>query len=260
VLIAGKPPIELKKAGTSWALTKPFMARADSSAVDSLIARVETAQMKTIVSEQPAPADLKTYGLDKPEVAVNLLMGSQRATLLVGGSAGGDNYAKDANHAAVVTVEPTLIGDLKKDASDYRPKGVFEFRPYDATHIEITRGGQTFVIDRVKASSDSTTDSWKRTSPNPAALDKNKTEAFLGNLADQNITSFVESKAGTGLDTPIMTVSARFGEGAGSKEEKVTFGKNGDDIYVARPGDADFGKIDATRFADTSKNLDELLK
>jgi hypothetical protein len=214
--------------------------------------------MKSIVTEEPTPADLKKYGFDRPEVTVNVLMGGQRATLLVGGKAGSDSYAKDAGHPAIVTVEPTLIGDLEKGANEYRPKGVFEFRPYSATHVEIARGGQTLVLDRVKGQGENAVDSWKRTSPNPGSLDTNKVETFLGALADQSITSFTDSTAKTGLDAPIMTVDAKFMDGA--KEEKATFGKSGDDIYVARQGDPGAGKLDAAKYNDATKTFDELLK
>ena len=47
---------------------------------------------------EPAAADLKKYGLDKPDTAVTLNLGSAKATLLVGGKADdGTVYAKDAS-------------------------------------------------------------------------------------------------------------------------------------------------------------------
>ena len=73
-----------------------------------------------------------------------------------------------------------------------------------------------------------------------------------------NVTSYVESSAKTGLSMPSLVVDAKYDEGA--KEEKVTFGQNGNDIFVSRPGDPDVGKVDADHYNDALKKLDELLK
>jgi hypothetical protein len=73
-----------------------------------------------------------------------------------------------------------------------------------------------------------------------------------------NIIEFVDSTAGTGLDAPVATVTAKFDEG--QKEEKVTFGKGGSDIYVARPGEPGAGRILADRYNEAMTKLDELLK
>ena len=63
---AGGKPIQFAKEGSDWKITKPLAARADFSAVEGLVGRVESAQMKSIVTEQATPADLKKFGLDKP--------------------------------------------------------------------------------------------------------------------------------------------------------------------------------------------------
>jgi hypothetical protein len=83
-------------------------------------------------------------------------------------------------------------------------------------------------------------------------------ESLLSGLADISITSFVDSTAGTGLDAPAMVVTARFEDG--KKEERVTFGRNGNDVFVARPDDAGAGQIDAGRYDTAVKAFEELLK
>ena len=62
----------------------------------------------------------------------------------------------------------------------------------------------------------------------------------------------------TGNGTPAMTVAVKFDDG--KKEERVTFGKNGDDAYAARPGEPGAAKIDNTDFTEAGKMLDELSK
>ncbi len=100
VNIAGKGAFQFAKKGEEWKLTQPLGASADFGTVESLVGRVQTAQMKSIVTEQPTPAELKKFGLERPEVAVTLNMGSARATLALGAKSGDDAlYARDSVEA-----------------------------------------------------------------------------------------------------------------------------------------------------------------
>jgi hypothetical protein len=257
--VSGKP-IQFAKDGSDWKITKPIAARADFSSVEGLVGKIETAQMKSIVTEQASPADLKTYGLDKPDATITINEGSARAVVEVGGKAAGDAvYARDASKAAVVvTLDKSVADDLKKSADDYRRKDVFEFRAFNATRVEFTRGSQTITLERVKGQGNNAQDSWRRVSPNPADADKSKVESLLAGLADMRATSFTDATAKTGLDKPAMTVLVKFEDG--KKEERVSFGKSGTDVYAQIPGQPGAGKIEAEKFDEANKLLDELSK
>jgi hypothetical protein len=56
------PPLRAVKQNAEWRLDKPWPVRADFGALESLIARLESTQMKTIVTENAAPSDLEKYG------------------------------------------------------------------------------------------------------------------------------------------------------------------------------------------------------
>ena len=255
---AGSKPIQFAKDGTDWKITAPLVARADFSAVDGMVGRVESAQMKSIVTDQATPADLKKFGLEKPDVTVTINQGSARAVLAIGGPSGDDVYARDMSKPIVVTVDKSLAADLKKTADDYRRKDAFEFRAFNATRAEFTRGAQTVAFERVKGQGENATDSWKRVSPSAADADKSKVEALLAGLADIRAVSFSDSTAKTGLDKPAMTVLVKFEDG--KKEERVTFGKVGTDVYALIPGQPGAGKIEAEKFDEANKALDELSK
>jgi hypothetical protein len=215
--------------------------------------------MKSIAADNASPADLKKYGLDKPEATVNLSLGSAKATLLFGAKAADNTvYARDASKPSVVTVETALLDDMKKSADDYRRKDVFEFRPFNATHIEITRNGQTIALERTKGQGENAPDKWKRVSPTAGDLDKEKSDNLLGKLSNIRAASFVESTAKTGLDKPAMTVLVKFDDG--KKEDRATFGQVGNDVFVSRPGEPGAAKIDAADFNDVIKSLDEIAK
>jgi hypothetical protein len=254
----GGKPMLFAKEGSDWKLTAPIAARADFSAVDGIVSRVESAQMKSIVTNQATPADLKKFGFDKPQVTVSLGQGSARAVLALGGAAGDDFYARDLSKPMVVTVDKSLAEDLKKTVEDYRRKDAFEFRAFNATRAEFTRGNQTVAFERVKGQGENAVDSWKRVSPTAADADKSKVESLLAGLADIRAVSFVDSTAKTGLDKPDLTVVVKFEEG--KKEERVSFGKSGADVYALIPGQPGAGKIEAEKFDEANKALDELSK
>jgi hypothetical protein len=258
-IAAGARPLAIAKDGGDWKLKTPVDVRADYGTVEGLIGRLQTARMKSIVADNATPADLKKYGLDKPQATVNLNAGSAKATLLIGGKSDDTSvYARDASRPMVVTVESSLLDEIKKGADDYRRKDLFEFRPYNANHVEITRNGQTVVFDRVKSSSEGTPDKWRRVSPNAGDVDKDKFDAFVGKLSNMRADKFVSSTAGTGLDKPAMTIAVKFDDS--KKEERVTFGQSGQDVYAARPGEPGAAKTDAADFNESLKSLDELSK
>ena len=251
--------LTLAKDGADWKIKKPIDTKADFGTVEGLVGKIQSAQMKSMVGDAATPADLKKYGLDKPAATIDLNAGSAKATLIVGGKADDNTvYARDASKTAVVTIDKSLLDDLKKGADDYRVKDLFQFRAYNATHVEITRGDQKLVFDRVKAASDKEQDKWHRSSPTPADLDRDKVDAVLAKLANMRATSFVESTAKTGLDKPAMVVSVKFDDG--KKEERVAFGKVGEDVFASRQGEPGAMKTDAADFNEANKSLDELSK
>jgi|SRR5665213_141270 len=255
---ADNKTLELAKAGGDWTIVKPLQAPSDNAAIDGLIGKIQSAQMKSIVGDNVSAADLKKYGLDKPTASITLSLGSAKATLLVGGKAGdGSLYAKDASSTLVMTVDPTLMDDFKKGPDDYRRKDLFTFRAYDASHIEFTRAGQTVAFDKIKGPKTEDEDKWRRAGAK-ADADKEKMAVFLAKLESLRAMSFVETTAKTGLDAPALTVYAKFGDG--KKEERVTFGKSGDAIFASRPGEPGAAKVNSTEFDEVIKKLDELAK
>lgn len=258
-LVAGTQTVSIAKDGGDWKLTKPIQVRADYGTVEGLVGKLQTARMKSIVTSDATAADLKKYGFDKPQATVNLNSGSSKATLLIGGKADdGSLYARDGSKPMVVTIDSTLLDDIKKSPDDYRRKDLFEFRAYNANRVEIGRNGQTYVFERVKSSDDKTPDKWKRVSPNAGDVDKDKFDAFLAKLANMRASSFTTTTANTGTDKPVMTISVKFDDN--KKEEKVAFGQSGSDVYAVRPNEPGAAKTDAADFNESVKTLEELGK
>jgi hypothetical protein len=251
--------IEFAKDGDAWMISKPLSTPADSAAVEVLVGRVQTAQMTSIVTESATPAELRKYGLVNPEAAATVRMGGESVTLAIGGKAG-DNalYARNVATPIVVTVEPSLADELRKQIDEYRRKDAFEFRAFNASRLEVTRGGQTITFEKVPGTGENAVDSWRRVNPNPAAVDTTKAEALLSALSEIQAASFVPANAKTGLQAPAATVAVTFGDT--KKVERVSFGQTGSDVYFGRPDQPDAGKIDRAKYDEALKTLDELSK
>jgi hypothetical protein len=244
-----------KKSG-EWQIAQPPAGRADFSAIDGLVSRVSSVQMKSVV---PDASDLKQYGLDKPAVTVRLGSGSSQATMLIGGAADTEAsvYAKDLSRPAVFTIDSTLLEDLKKDPSEYRQKDLFDARSFNTTRLEIVRNGQTTVFEKtkVKDKDGKEEEKWRQTAPSARDVDAAKIEALMSAATGARATSFVDSAAKTGLDKPELSVGVKYDEG---KEERVTFARSGDSAYASRVGSPGAAKIDTSVIDAIVKALEDL--
>jgi hypothetical protein len=241
--------LKVAKQGADWRLASPVDARADFGAIEGIIGRLNTTPMKSITAAEAT--DLKEYGLDKPAATVRVASGSSQAGLSIGKSAGdGVVYAKDLSRPMVFTVESALFDELKKPVDDFRVKDLFDARSFNTTRVEIVRNGQTITLEKEK---DKTT--WKQIAPAAKAADTAKVEALLTALSSARATSFVEKIAGTGLETPELTVTITYEDGA--KHEKVSFGRKGTDAFARRDGDS-AAKIDTTALDGILKAIDAL--
>jgi Domain of unknown function (DUF4340) len=249
--------VEVAKNGKDWMLTSPIKAKADFSAVEQLVTRLSSGQMTSLEADQPA--DLKEYGLDKPTITATVGAGSARATLLVGKPAPEGKtgvYAKDASRPAVVLIGKDLADDLKKSVPDLRRKDIFEFRSFNTTRLEITRGTDHYVFEKVKGTGKDPADKWRRTSPTVGDVDSGKMETLLSGLSNLRAQSFADPNAKTGLDAPVATVKAQFDET--KKQETVTFGRVGTDVFATRVDEPGAAKLEASGFDGALKALDAL--
>jgi hypothetical protein len=230
----GSQTVELVKQGMEWNLTRPVAAAADSVSVDGLINRLNTLQMKSIVTDQATPADMKQYGFAAPQSTVAVTTGGTTETLFIGGKSGEDLYARDSSRPLVVTTESSVLTDLQKGAAEYRRKEILAFRGYSGDRLEFSRDGQTISFEKVMA--EGQPDKWRRTSPSAGEPETMNMDSLLLKLEGIRATSFRSSMAGTGLEKPTLTVYAR--SDSGKKEERVAFarGGSGPDAFASVPG------------------------
>lgn len=249
--------VKLAKSTGEWRLAAPVQGRADFNAVEGLLGRLNGLQMKSVVA--PEASDLKPYGLDKPAATARIGAGSSQATLAIGTSAGeGVVYAKDLSRPMVMTIEASLLDDLKKDPSELRQKDLFDARSFNATRLELTREGQTFTFEKTKAKNKEGQEEqkWRRISPTAGDVDQPKVDALISAITSLRAASFADLAAKTGLDKPEMSIAIKFDEGR--QEERATIGRVGADAYGARAGEPGAARIDASALDNIIKALAEL--
>jgi hypothetical protein len=250
--------VALAKTGGDWRLTSPWKARADYSTVEGLVGALDDGKMTAIVAD-PAE-DLAKYGLDKPVATVEVGAGSTRATLEVGRPAEGATdrvYARDVSRPMVFEIEKSMADTLEKPVADYRARDLFDFRPFNATRVEFTRGGKTTVFEQVKTDKGQ---AWQETSPEKKTPDATAVNSVLSTFSNLRADSFVDSTRGTGLDSPAVSVKVTYGETSDRKTESVSFAKAGGAVYALHAGEPGAAKVDATAFGDALKALDALAK
>jgi hypothetical protein len=257
-VVRGGQTLRFEKKEGEWRMTSPLTARADYSAVEGVVGRVSTLQMKSIAAAEPK--ELKTYGLEPPVATVRLNTGSSQAALAIGSAAGeGAVYARDVSRPMVFSIESGLADDLKKDPAEYRQKDVFDARAYNTTRIEVVRNGQTFAFEKTKTKNKEgqEEEKWRQTSPTARDVDQPKVDALVSAVTAARATTFVEKAAvKVALDKPELTVTIKFEDG--KKEERVMLGRSGKDAFASRADLPDVAKLDATTLDNTIKALEAL--
>jgi uncharacterized protein DUF4340 len=246
--------MRFEKQNGEWALKAPIEGRAEFSAVDGLVSRIAGLQMKSVVAAPPPQGD----GLQKPAATVRIGSGSSQATLALGGPAGeGSIYARDLARPAVFTVDASLLDDLKKDASEYRQKDLFDARSFNTSRIDIVRNGQTTTFEKAqtKDTAGKDVEKWRQTAPATRDVDAAKIEALINAATGVRATSFAPATAKTGLDKPEVSVAFKYD---GTKEERVTFARSGATVYAARAGSPGAALVDASALDGIIKALDAI--
>ena len=250
--------VRVVKTGDEWKLVKPLETPADYTSVEGLIGQLQSAQMMALKDKPEDLKDLKVYGLDKPEVTATLSSGASSVVLQLGGTADTVTlWARDPSKPAVFSIGNGLAEELRKTVNDLRRKEIFDFRPFNATRFEITRGKDTKVFERVKGTGANAPDTWKQTAPVIKTVDASNFEGALLEFSNLRADGFIDKPdAATGVNNPIATITVKFDEG--KKEEQVKFGGTGVDTFAFRADRPGAMKLEMGKFDADLKKLDEI--
>jgi hypothetical protein len=243
------PTVELRREDVNWRLTAPIDARADFSPADSLVSRLATAQMSSIVKEgtEPTPAELKTYGLDTPQLTVAVGSGSTAATLALGAAKDDASiYARDLSRPIVFTVDSSLLTDVRKEPADLRVKDIFAFNAFSAQAVEVTHGSTAVAYAKSvppTGADASAQPVWSRTRPDAGDVNQTALTDLLNALSSLRADRFVAQAPSAGESVEVVV---RFGSSDAPSEERVTLRRGGDAVYAVRSGEAGAAVVPST--------------
>jgi hypothetical protein len=257
-LASAAQTIRLEKSGEEWKLVKPVQAPADFISVNGVLGQLQSAQMTGLKDRPEDLKDLKQYGLDKPAVIATIGTGAAPVKLEIGKEADpGSVWARDPSKGAVFSINNGVAMELQKQVDDLRRKEVFDFRPYNATRFEITRGKDTRAFERVKGTGDNAVDTWKQVTPAAKTVDSSNLEGALLDFSNLRAESFVASAgAATGHNNPAAVIAVKFDDG--KKEERVVVGRAASGVFATRADQPGALKIEAAKYEDAIKKLDAL--
>jgi len=136
-------PLQLKKKGDQWTITKPKPYAADNNAVQQLLDTVSNARIAEFIDDNPS--DLSKYGLSNPSFKLVLYGGKSRSqeSLLFGFKLPqpekGTLYARrgEGSDQPVITVDNYVFNALNKNFDDLRDKTVLGLDRSKVDHIVI---------------------------------------------------------------------------------------------------------------------------
>jgi hypothetical protein len=250
--------VRLEKTGEEWKLVKPVQAPADFVSVNGLIGQLQSAQMTSLKNRPEDLKDLKQYGLDRPAVVATLGTGASSVKLELGKEADpGSVWARDPSKAAVFSINNGVAMELQKKVDDFRRKDVFDFRPYNTTRFEITRGKETRAFERVKGTGENAVDTWKQVVPAEKTVDSSNLEGVLLDFSNLRAESFTATAGpGTGHNNPSAVIVVKFDDG--KKEERVVLGASGSSVFAQRADQPGALKIEAGKYEEAIKKLDAI--
>jgi hypothetical protein len=248
-LVLRRPEGELVLAKASdelWNVAAPGFCRADRYKASSLASRFETARMEEIVSE--SANELKQYGLSRPTYEVEIqLRGGKSTRLLVGEEKDNRYYAHNPDRPLVFLIGSSLVDDIKKDASEYRSKRLFEYATYQVDKFQIAAADQPTRIFEKKKKDEDEEEKWVETAPQTRELDRTKVEDLLYKMNGTDAEGFAttDSPQGLepyGLETPAFTITVWSKDG--ESVEELTVGKpEGEWVHARRKGDEPILKL-----------------
>lgn len=253
--------VELAKQDGNWWIVQPARYRADNAAVRTLLSTVRNLRATDFANDNPAQADLATYGLEPPERQLTFRgANGVSARLDVGKETEQGLYVKAGDRPTVFVVGKWVGTELDNGVNEYRDKTLLSFDPAAASRIAVTRAdGNGFVLE---SKDRRWTLSGDEGAPNPASVD-----AFLGAVGHlagtQVLAESATDLAAWGLAQPLLTIAVTGSDG--SSMGTVRIGSHTPDPpatqYTAqRDGDPAVMMLGDYQFRQLDKQPDDLTR
>lgn len=260
----------VERDGSGWKLTSPVQDAADTAAVEGVLSKVRSLRAKVFAAETIGPAELATYGFDRPAALVTFGLGQDRARKqLQFGKATVDGsektFARLVEGGPVVEIDASILTDLAKSAADLRDRSVSPFDREKVLKLEIAPlDGEKLVVTHTKEKAPDA--SFATDKYEVAGLDGKlkswKLSSAIYTLSSLKGTSLVEDAAKDlkkyGLDTPNVRFTA-FGEGDQKLAEILIGAQAGTKYYAMKAGSNRVYEVEKGTIDELPRKKDDLV-
>jgi hypothetical protein len=255
---------EAEKKDDAWRLTSPVKALAAKSKVDTVLDALAGLRAKEFVAEAKTPADVKTYGLEKPDYEVALALPSANRNVVFALHKGGEKmFATASDSTKIIQFEGSLLADLERPIDDLRDKKIANFYSWEADRVVVKKGGLTLAVVKEKKGEE---EAWRFEDGAKEPADGSKIEAFVRKIESLEAAAFVDGPgdlAGYGLAPAPVEVLVRTKDADGkAKEVAILLGREDAEkkqTFVAAPGLDYLFRVDSTVLQDFPKEKKDWL-
>lgn len=246
--------VVLKQPNGNWQLSEPTL-RTDYGNTNYLVTIVSGGLMKAVEEEQATA--LARYGLDRPQIRLEVTTPAGAHSLLVGNEKkiGEEQYfyAKNSTWPHVFTILRTVYDQLNQDLDGYRNRYVFDFETSNARRLEILGPAGEMRFDKKG-------EGWVKTGSPEKKMAESKVETFLNDIHALRIQTYTTDEPGRfaayGLDKPWLKVKVTFGER--NQEETIVFGRKEKKFFAARQGEPSVYEMSPNEPANLETKLKDL--
>jgi len=207
--------------GGEWFLQKPLAGLAQKTRIDALLNSLSGLRAKDFAVEQKTTADLKKFGLDKPDYEVSLgLPKSNQALVFLADKKDDKVYVTTSASDKVVTAEEQALTDMEKKPDDIRDKRLDVFNAWEAKKLVILKTGLDVTVAKDAPGN------WNFLSGENGEADSSKVESFIRQIGALEAVELIDKPAplsSYGLDKPQAQVNVEVPGEAGQKREIVLF-------------------------------------
>jgi len=250
--------IRVVKEGQDWKLTGPSESPADASQIDTLLSTIQTAEIGSVVVEQPD--SLAKFGLDKPKFVVTVVADGSKEPqqLQLGNKTPDENnlYAKTPAKARVFTVPSYLESTFDKKPFDLRDRSVLHVKRDAVKTLEITGPEGAYALARKDK------DNWLFTAPVKTLAGRWSVDSLLGSLENLQMDAITAENPtdlkSYGLDKPARVVVVGLQDGGAKRLEIGGKVPNSDKFYAREAGRNIVAEIQQALPGDLAKGIGEL--
>jgi hypothetical protein len=243
-----------KQPNGNWQLDVPRL-RTDHGNTNYLITMLTGAIMKSI--EEEKASSLAKYGLNTPQIRVDITTPQGISSLLVGNmKKEGDQeffYAKNSTWPHVFTILRTAYDQINQDLDAYRNRYLFDFETSNAKRLEVVGPTGEFIFGRRG-------EEWFKAGSPETKMAERKVENFLNDVHSLRISSYTSDEpnrfAAYGLNNPWMRIKITFGDQ--NQEEIILFSRRNNKFYAARQGEPSVYELSPTEPENLESKLSEL--